>query len=77
MLVQRNRRDERLAVLLRNHGYRVEGNLLIQNGIRGFSSDRIFSRVRSIFDACEQLIPILCDAGFHSRWNKITAEVIS
>ena len=61
-----------LEVLMRDYGFRVEGNVIIENGIRGFTSSRVFRHCRSVFDAAEQLIPVICDSDYSARFGQIT-----
>ena len=62
----------RLAVLLSDYGFKVEGNRIIQKGIRGFTSDRIMGTCRSVFDAAEQLVPIVKNPEFTDRFIRAT-----
>ncbi len=72
-MVYTTRLDERLRQLLKDFGYRLEGNkTLIQSGVQGFTADRICGHARDAFDACEQLIPIIRDDNFHSEFRRIT-----
>ena len=59
---------ERYKKLLKDFGYRLEGNTLIENGIRGFTSDRIVpGRFRDAMDAAEWLCHIVKSDEFTSR----------
>lgn len=60
-----------LKVLLRDFGFKVEGKTIIQLGIKGFTSDRVFGQCRDLFDAAEQLRPIICDEEYTRRHMKI------
>ena len=51
--MQSKRFETRIKVLLRDFGFRLEGRTLIENGIRGFTSDRNLGRFRDAFDAAE------------------------
>lgn len=77
----RNRRDlsvrlaqtsTRLQVLLRDYGFRVAGDTILEVG-EGCCRDRVWGRCRNLWDAAEQLRPIIADAGFSARLSKITA----
>lgn len=63
--------DTKIRVLLRDFGYRVDGNAMISVGIRGFMSDEIVGRCRSMFDAMEQLQPRINDPEFSARASAI------
>lgn len=63
--------ETKLKVLLRDFGYEYQGNVLIQKGIRGWSSDRIVGRYRSLFAAADSLNSI-CGEDYVARWIKIT-----
>jgi hypothetical protein len=65
--------DKTLRRLLLDYDYDVQGGRIIQKGIRGFTSDRVWGRCRSVFDACEQLIPVIHDRQFTTRFIKVTA----
>lgn len=65
------RLDKPLAQLLRDFGYRVDGTSLVSVGVRGFTSDRIVRRVRGLFDAAEQLIPIIHEDAYYERFRRI------
>jgi hypothetical protein len=56
--------DKRLRILMRKHGYKLEGRTIISIGLHPFTSDRIIGHARDTFDACEQLIPIIHDDTF-------------
>ena len=64
--------DRRLRRLLSEFGYELRGHTIIQKGIRGFASDQVFGQARSMFDACERLIPIIHDDNFSSEFRRIT-----
>jgi hypothetical protein len=61
-----------LGMLLRDFGYRVEGNRIIKVGIRGFYPDRIWGTCRSEFDAAELLCPVIADPRYTARLVRIT-----
>ena len=67
----RNNVETRLKVLLRDYGYKMEGNLLISMAIRGFTSESIFGRYRDIYDAAERMVPIIRDDGYYTRFREI------
>jgi hypothetical protein len=59
---------KRFIVLLRDYGYKLEGNTLIELGIRGFTSDRIIpGRFSDAWEAAEYLCPIIHDDEFTRR----------
>ncbi len=62
----------KIRVLLADFGYRVEGGVLIENAIRGFTSERVVTRVSDSYDAAERLCPILSDAHFTRRFVALT-----
>lgn len=64
--------ESSLLRLIRDFGYDVQGNRIIEKGIRGFSSDRVISKCRSVLDATEQLRPIIRDDEFTTRAIQIT-----
>ncbi len=61
----------RLAILLRDYGYRIHGNRITRIGTPGFSSDQFAGYHRSPWDAAEQLIPIISDQVFSDRLDRI------
>ncbi len=63
--------DRQCQVLLRDFGYRVEGSLIIQNAIRGVMGERIFRRCRSLYDAVEQLVPVIHSDEFSERYRNL------
>lgn len=65
--------NKKLTRLLKDYGFEVQGALLIQKGIRPYYSDTVFRRVRSLFDACETLIPLLEDDEFYNRFKEATS----
>ena len=67
-----SRLDKPLARLLLDYDYRVAGNTIIQVGIRGFTSERLFGHCRDLFDAAEQLIPIIHAKEYQDRFQEIT-----
>lgn len=64
--------DTKLKVLFRDFGFKVEGTTIIRLGIRGFTSDRIWGHCRNLFDAAEQLLPIIKDEAYTRRLLEIT-----
>lgn len=62
--------SNKLKVLLRDFGYEYRDGLVIQKGIKGFTSDTIIRRARDIFDAAEQLCPIINEKEFTERLVK-------
>lgn len=66
-----------LTVLLRDYGYTISDNRLIQKAerIAWYSSpERTVCYVRDIIDAAERLIPLLKDDEYYRRYNKITTD---
>lgn len=63
------------GILLRDYGYRVEGGVLIETGIRGYTRDRVVTRVRDEMDACTFLCPIIHDDEFTDRLVKLQTPV--
>jgi hypothetical protein len=63
----------RLKLLLKDYGYEMQGNTLIEKAIRGFTSARVINRFRDVFDAAEYLRPVIADENFSNRLNKIGA----
>lgn len=61
-----------LAVLLHDYGYRVDGTSLIQLADR-FESERVVTRVRSLFDAAEYLAPLIHDTAYVDRMVRLTS----
>ena len=81
VLTFRNRQDlsvrisqttTRLQVLLRDYGFRVAGDTILEIG-EGCARDRVFGRCRNLWDAAERLRPIIADPSFSARLSKITA----
>lgn len=62
-------RETTLQTLLFDFGYRVEGKILIENAIPGFTSERIVTRVSSLYDAAERLCPLVRDDEFTRRFT--------
>lgn len=66
--------ERRLAVLLRDYGYRWGGEDLIRSGIRGFISDEVLPhRFRTLMDAAEWLCPIVSCAEYTERLVRATS----
>ncbi len=60
-----NALENRLTVILRDHGYRWTGDTLIEKAIRGWTSETVVGRFpRGILSACEHLMPRLADPEF-------------
>lgn len=68
-----SRRDNALIALMRDFDYRVEGSLLISNGLPGFSSDSTVCHVSSIFDAAERLCPLVGSDEYTRRFVRLTS----
>lgn len=59
---------ERYAGLLADFGYSFRGGVLIEKGIRGHTSDRVFpGKFRDAMDAAEHLYPVIKDDEFTRR----------
>lgn len=54
--------------LLADFGYRVEGKVLVENAVRGFTSERVIAQVRDEYDAMERLCPLLASDEFTRRF---------
>ena len=65
--------NTKLTVLLKDFGYKVTGCDLIEMAWRGGPA-RTIRQCRGLFDAAEQLIPLLRDDEFYSRFCKITNQ---
>jgi hypothetical protein len=82
MLILETELDRKLTVLLRDYGYRFAatnthnkgGGDLIEIGIRGYTSTRVVRYFRSMFAACEYLIPLLRDDEYSRRWHSIIKD---
>ena len=64
-------RDARLGLLLRDYGFRMEGNRLISVGVPGFCLDRVLGVFRSPFAAVEWLMSMVSDVAFRDRYFDI------
>jgi len=69
--MQESRFTARCKVLLRDYGYRFEGNTLVENGVKGFTSSRIIGRFPGIYAAIEHLIPIIRMDDFSTRYRSL------
>ena len=74
LAVRLSQTETRLKVLLRDFGFRVAGDTILEIG-DGCQRDRAWGRCRSIFDAAERLCPIIADPEFSARFAKITAPI--
>jgi hypothetical protein len=72
LAVRLSQTETRVKVLLRHYGFRVCGDRIIQVGV-GFTRDTVFGRCRSVWDAAEQLRPVIADAAYSDRLARITA----
>ena len=63
--------DKKLKILLKDYGYRVTDNTLIDNGIRGIIPHSIVGRFKSIVAMVEYLIPVICESEFSRRYHNI------
>lgn len=61
-------REKKLNVLLKDFGYRFEGNLLIRNKV-GFLPEKVIRRFKDISGAVEYLVPIINDWEYSRRIN--------
>lgn len=59
--------DAKLLLIMRDNGYDYAAPYLISKGIRGFTSDQVICRCRSVFDAAERLIPMVGKGEFQDR----------
>lgn len=60
--------DDRINTLLREYGFRLAGDTLINCGIRGFTSDSVMrGRYDSPLEAAEWLIPLVADDEYYNR----------
>ena len=71
MKAKRSKFETKLIVLLRDFGFRVEGTTIIENAVRGFTSERVWGRCRDLFDAAERLCPVIRDNNFSDRLVRI------
>lgn len=67
-------KDKGRLKLLNDYGYDWQGNTIIERGIRGFTSDRIWGRARDLFDAIERLCPIIRKDDYTTRMIKLNQE---
>lgn len=63
--------EVKLAVLLRDYGYRFGCGYIVSVGVRGITTDRIVGRARGIFDAAEQLCLIIRNDEYTARLIRI------
>lgn len=63
--------------LLADFGYRVEGRVLIENAIRGFTFERVVGQVRDEYDAAERLCPLVKDTEFTRRFVGLSSRATS
>ena len=63
--------DKKLKVLLKDFGYSVKDDTLIDNGIKGIIPHSIVGRFKSILAMIEYLIPIICEDEFSRRYHNI------
>jgi hypothetical protein len=64
--------DTALTILLRDFGYRFNGKDIVALPIRGFSGPVIIRQARDLFDAAEQLCPIVSNPEYTTRFVKLT-----
>lgn len=69
--------EKKLRQLLLDFGYIVDGEYIIiiihrRRGRSGYIRDRVWGRCRSVFDAADQLRPIIKDDEFSERHTRIT-----
>ena len=67
------RRKAAIECLLADFGYvYVNGGVLIQKGVRGFTADTVIRRVfRDVWDVFEYLTPRILDDDFYTRIQSI------
>ena len=66
--------NRRLTVLMRDHGYKLEGRTLMTIPVRRYDSPQIIGTFNSHMQAAEYLIPIVRDDEFSDRYRQITAD---
>ena len=62
-----------IAILLRDYGFKVCGDTIIDLGVKGYIPARVWGKCRDVYDAAEQLRPIIADAEFSRRHTKLTS----
>lgn len=70
-MTQSQKVDSRLTVLMRDYGYRVDGNAIISIGVRGFTVDSVFGSCKDKYDAAVRLCPIIAEPEYTERLNNI------
>lgn len=65
--------DKRIKQLMLKFGYKLAGDTLIQLGVRGHTSDYIFTtqKFSSYFGASHYLIPIIKDDEYYNELKTI------
>lgn len=65
-------RDKKLAMLLNDFGYKINGSDIVSFGIPGFYSQRTIGRCRDIFDGAQQLCSVIHNKEYTDRFVEIT-----
>jgi hypothetical protein len=63
--------DKKIKVLLRDYGYTVKDNTLIDNGVKGIIPHSIVGHFKSTLAMVEYLIPVIQENEFTNRYHKI------
>lgn len=66
--------NRQLTVLLRDHGYKMDGSTLMTIPIRRFDRPEVVGTFDSLMRACEYLIPIVREDDFSDRYRKFTTS---
>lgn len=66
-MTRREQIQAKLKQLLSDFGYEVQGNTIINKAIRGFCGPTIFGKCRDLWDATEQLCPIIHSDEYTNR----------
>ena len=62
-----SRTETILTILMSDFGYKVKGNSIVADAIKGFCSSRVVGSCRGVVDAAEYLCPIVRDAEYTTR----------
>ena len=60
--------------LLKDFGYRMAGDTLICCGIKGWSSDMVVGRFKSLYEAVDYLCPIIRDDEYTERFTNLSPD---
>jgi len=63
-------KEKQILALLRQYDYRIAGDTIIKCAIRGWSSERVYGRCRSIHHAAENLIWLI-GSEYHTKLRRI------